>query len=271
MKVTLLGTGTSAGIPVLTCRCVVCQSQDFRDKRLRCAALVEWPDAVLAIDAGPDFRQQLLRAAPPTLDAVVFTHEHKDHVAGLDDIRPFNFLQGKRISVYATERVEAALRREYHYIFSGEEYPGIPEIQLHRIDEKPFQVAGHLITPIQAMHHKLPVLGFRIGNFAYITDANRIEEGEFQKLQGLDVLILNALRRTPHISHFSLDEAIALAQRIGARFTYFTHISHQMGLHAEVEAQLLPGMGLAYDGLIFLWDIDGSVRINHRTKGWLPE
>lgn len=257
MKVTLLGTGTSAGIPVLTCTCAVCRSSDPRDKRLRCSVLIEWPDAVVVIDAGPDFRQQMLRANPRTLDAVIFTHEHKDHVAGLDDIRPFNFLQGKRIRVYATENVEKALRREYHYIFSDEKYPGVPEIELQRINTEPFTVCGHKVTPIQAYHHLLPVLGFRLGPFAYITDANRIDEDELDKLKGLDVLVLNALRREPHLSHFSLNEAIELAHRIGAARTFFTHISHQMGLHAEVEKELPDSMFLAYDGLTLKWEPNG--------------
>jgi len=257
VKVTFLGTGTSAGIPVLTCSCAVCRSADPRDKRLRCSVLVEWPDAVMVIDAGPDFRQQMLRANPPTLDAVVFTHEHKDHVAGLDDIRPFNFLQGKRINVYATENVEKALRREYHYIFSDEKYPGVPEIDLQRINTEPFCVRGHLVIPIQVYHHHLPVLGFRLGPFAYITDANRIDESELAKLEGLDVLVLNALRREPHLSHFSLNEAIELAKRVGAARTYFTHISHQMGLHAEVQRELPNGLFLAYDGLVLQWDEKG--------------
>ncbi|MCS6979435.1 MAG: MBL fold metallo-hydrolase [Flavobacteriales bacterium] len=264
MKVTFLGTGTSAGIPVLTCSCPVCCSRDPRDRRLRCSVMVEWPDTVLVIDAGPDFRHQMLRAAPSTLDAVLFTHEHKDHIAGLDDIRPYNFLQGKKIDVYASPRVEAALRREYHYIFSDDGYPGIPEINLCRIGLEEFDVKGHTVMPVQVYHHQLPVLGFRLGPFAYITDANRIEESELEKLKGLDVLVLNALRRTPHLSHFSLQEALQMAGRIGAKTTFFTHISHQMGLHAEVSAELPPNMELAYDGLKLEW-IGEKFFIRHPT------
>jgi len=272
VKVTLLGTGTSAGIPVLTCRCLVCQSHDFRDKRLRCSVLIEWPDYVLVIDAGPDFRYQMLRAGSPSLDAVVFTHEHKDHVAGLDDIRPFNFLQGKRIDVFATNTVAEALKREYHYIFSGEDYPGIPEINLRIINENAFKAGAYEIIPIKVYHHNLPVFGYRIQNFAYITDANRIESLELEKLKGLDVLILNALRQSPHLSHFSLSEAIKIAEQVGAKRTFFTHISHQMGLHQEVEKNLPRNMHLAFDGLVIQWAVDGvKFNLNHQTTLQLPQ
>lgn len=249
MQITLLGTGTSSGVPVLTCRCPVCTSLDYRDKRLRVSIHIAVQGKNFVIDTGPDFRQQALRERIDSLDAVIFTHEHKDHTAGLDDIRPYNYLQGiKEMAIYAHPRVLNQLKREYHYAFEENKYPGVPLLQTVEIDAEPFAIEGVVFTPIRVMHHRLPVLGFRIGNFTYITDANFISEEELEKAKGSEVLVLNALQHTPHISHFTLSEAIEIAQKIGAKTTYFTHISHKLGLHREVEQTLPDGMFLGYDG-----------------------
>ncbi len=202
------------------------------------------------IDTGPDFRQQMLRAGVKRLDAVLYTHAHKDHIAGMDDIRAFNFLQKKPMDMYATPEVQDALRREFHYVFTDFKYPGVPQIELLLLENEAFELQGEPILPIEVLHYKLPVLGFRIRDFVYITDANAIAEVELEKLKGADTIVLNALRREPHISHFTLEEAVDLAKRIGARKTYFTHISHQLGLHAEVNAELPAGIALANDGLV---------------------
>lgn len=249
LKITFLGTGTSQGVPVITCNCEVCQSDDHRNNRLRVSILIETADKTIVIDSGPDFRYQMLRAKVKDLDAILFTHEHKDHVAGLDDIRPFNYLLHKDIDIYATDRVQDALKREFSYIFSEVKYPGLPQIELHTIDQDPFFIGQTQIIPLAIMHYKLPILGFRIGDFTYITDAKTISEETIDKVRGTKILIINALQRQPHISHFTLDEAIDFAQKIGAEQTYFTHISHNLGLHEEVEKELPAGMKLAYDGL----------------------
>lgn len=249
MKITFLGTGTSHGVPVIACECPVCTSEDSRDKRLRSSILVETQGKTLVVDTGPDFRMQMLREKVKHLDAVLFTHEHKDHTAGFDDIRSFNFFQDKDMDVFATERVQENLKQCYAYIFSDKRYPGIPQVALHTIGLEPFEVYGVPVIPIEVMHLRLPVLGFRFGDFVYITDANYISDIERQKIAGAKVLVLNALRIQPHISHFSLEEAIALAQELGIPQTYFTHISHQLGGHAAVEDSLPKGIKLAYDGL----------------------
>ncbi|MCP9748432.1 MBL fold metallo-hydrolase [Lacihabitans sp. CS3-21] len=252
MKITFLGTGTSTGVPVLTCKCEVCRSLDFRDKRLRVSVLIQNNDKNIVIDSGPDFRQQALRENLQSLEALVFTHEHKDHTGGLDDVRPFNYLSGiKNCPIYAHPRVLSQLKMEYFYAFTEKPYPGVPIITCNEIDTEPFERAGLKFIPIQVLHHKLPVLGFRIGDFAYITDANYISEEELMKVYGCKVLVLNALQHEPHISHFNLNEAIALSQKIGAEKTYFTHISHKLGLHREVEKDLPANISLAYDGLSF--------------------
>jgi len=249
----MLGTGTSQGVPIIGCDCEVCTSTDKKNKRLRCSVLIEMDDGfTFVIDTGPDFRYQMLRAKVKRLDAVLFTHDHKDHTAGMDDVRPFNFRQNKPMDMYATEQVQQALVKSFDYVFSGRKYPGIPQVNLHTIDKKPFSIEGIKITPIEVWHYKLPVLGFRIGDFCYITDANRIEEEELLKIEGSKVLILNALRKEKHISHFTLDEAIEIAQKVGVEQVYFTHISHQMGLHHLVDESLEKGMNLAYDGLEFV-------------------
>lgn len=249
MTITFLGTGTSQGVPVISCDCEVCTSADKHDKRLRTSILVEAQGKVIVIDTGPDFRYQMLRAGVKHLDAVVFTHEHKDHTAGLDDIRAFNYLQQEPMDVYAVPRVQASLKQEFSYIFAEFQYPGIPKINLHTIGNEPFNVGPVKFTPIEVLHYKLPVLGFRIQDFTYITDAKTITEPEIEKIKGSKVLVVNALQKQPHMSHFTFDEAIAFAQRIGAETTYFTHISHRLGKHADVSKQLPPGIQLAYDGL----------------------
>jgi phosphoribosyl 1,2-cyclic phosphate phosphodiesterase len=252
MKVTFLGTGTSTGVPVLTCKCEVCRSLDYRDKRLRVSILIQYQGKNIIVDTGPDFRQQALRENLQSLEAVVFTHEHKDHTAGLDDVRPFNYLNGlKNCPIYAHARVLAQLKMEYFYAFSENPYPGVPIITCNEIDNEPFEIAGLAFVPIQVMHHKLPVIGFRIGDFTYITDANFIEEKQLEKIYGTKILVLNALQRDPHISHFNLSEAIALSEKINSEKTYFTHISHKLGLHREVESELPAHIELAYDGLSF--------------------
>ena len=249
VEFTFLGTGTSQGVPIIGCASEVCQSENTRDQRLRSSLLVKAGGAAVVIDTGPDFRQQCLRARVDALDAVVFTHEHKDHVAGLDDIRPFNFFSRKDMPVFATERVEKALQREFKYIFKAD-YPGVPRVQLHRIAEEPFAIGDARWWPLPVLHHKLPVLGFRIGGLAYITDANQLSPLALERLEGVDVLVLNALRRESHLSHFTLEQALEWASKIGARQTYFTHISHQLGFHDSVNAELPDGVALAYDGLV---------------------
>lgn len=250
MKITFLGTGTSQGVPVIACPCDVCSSANQKDNRLRTSIKIEINGQTFVIDSGPDFRQQMLRSHTKQLDALIFTHEHKDHIAGMDDIRAFNYFSQKAIEIYATERVQQALKREFYYVFSDEKYPGIPEVNLNTIKEnEPFYIGNIEFTPIQVLHYYLPVLGFRIGDFVYITDANKIEPKEMEKIKGAKVLVLNALRRQKHISHFTLDEAIELARRVGAQQTYLTHISHQLGLHDIVQKELPEGIHLAHDGL----------------------
>lgn len=249
MKITFLGTGTSQGVPFIGCDCAVCTSADPRDNRLRTSVWVETPELSFVIDTGPDFRQQMLRAHVRKLDALVFTHGHKDHTAGMDDVRAYNYHQDKAMEVYATEATQDVLKREFEYVFRDKTYPGIPVINLHTIDLKPFYINGLEIIPIRTLHYKLEVLGFRIGGFTYITDANYIAPEELEKAKGSDVFVLNALRHDPHVSHFTLSEAIEVAKQVGAKDTYFTHISHQLGLHSIIDASLPAGFHLAYDML----------------------
>ncbi len=249
MQITFLGTGTSQGVPIIACNCIVCQSEDKKDNRLRSSLLIESEATKIVIDSGPDFRQQLLRENIKTLDAVVFTHEHKDHIAGLDEVRSFNFIQQKRMPVYATTRVQEAIKREFAYIFSEEKYPGIPEIDLFTINDAPFSVNNISLIPINVLHYKLPVKAFRINDFTYITDANYISESEKEKIKGSKIIVLNALRREEHISHFTLQQAIDLIVELKPEKAYFTHISHQLGLHNEVSKELPSFIELAYDGL----------------------
>lgn len=249
MIVTFLGTGTSQGVPVIACECEVCTSPDARDKRLRTSVMLEDQGKVIVIDSGPDFRYQMLRAGVKHLDAILFTHEHKDHIAGLDDIRAFNYKQQQAIDVYAEPRVQEALKREFAYIFAEFKYPGIPQLNLHSIGLAPFNIGEIQFTPIEVMHYKLPVLGFRVGDFTYITDAKTVSEKEKEKIKGSKILVINALQFDAHISHFTFDEALAFADEMGAETTYFTHISHRLGRHEDISAQLPAHVKLAYDGL----------------------
>ena len=254
MKITFLGTGTSQGVPVIACECNTCLSSDQHDKRLRTSLLLETDKTILLFDAGPDFRQQMLSENVKKLDSILLTHEHKDHIAGLDDVRAFNYKSQDAIDIYAEERVQKALKREYSYVFSEYQYPGVPKMRLISITEHTFNVKGIQIDPIRVFHYRLPVLGFRVSNFAYITDANYIPEKSKEKLFGVKYLVINALRKEKHISHFSLREAIDLIREISPKKAYITHISHQMGYHAEVSKELPKGIYLAYDGLSFLCD-----------------
>lgn len=249
MKITFLGTGTSQGVPLIACTCEVCTSEDPRDKRLRTSILVECEGISIVVDTGPDFRQQMLREKVKKLDAVVFTHEHKDHIAGLDDIRAFNFILKRKIDVYASDRVQDAIRREFAYIFSDTKYPGIPEIELHTIQNKPFEIQGIPIIPIEVLHYKLSVYAFRFGDFVYITDANAISQQEKKKIVGCKILVINALRRQAHVSHFTLQEALDLIAELKPEKAYLTHISHQLGKHSNIEKELPNGVFQAYDGL----------------------
>lgn len=250
LELIFLGTGTSQGVPLIACDCNVCTSQDSKDKRLRSSVLVRTSQTTLVVDTGPDFRQQMLRENVKVLDAVLFTHEHKDHIAGLDDVRAYNFILKKKIPVYATERVIKALQREFYYIFNDEKYPGIPEIDIHLIDNQAFYIQDIHVQPVELLHYKLPVLGFIFNQrLAYITDANYISPPEKNKLKNLDVLIINALRREKHISHFTLQEALDIIQELQPKKAYLTHISHQLGTYKEVSKELPQNVFLAYDGL----------------------
>jgi phosphoribosyl 1,2-cyclic phosphate phosphodiesterase len=249
MIITFLGTGTSQGVPMIGCTCRVCTSDDPFDKRLRSSVMIENESSRIVIDSGPDFRQQMLRENVRSLDGVLFTHEHKDHIAGLDDVRAFNYLNKKPMDVYASENVRVALQREFFYIFSGVNYPGIPRVTLHTIDISEFTAGTFTVKPVPVMHMKLPVLGFRIGGFSYVTDANFIDDHSKKILMDSDVLVLNALRREKHISHFNLEEAIAMVEELQPKQAYFTHISHQLGKHREVNSELPPRIACAFDGL----------------------
>jgi len=249
VKITFLGTGTSQGVPVIACECGVCTSPDPKDKRLRASLLVETSLNTFVIDAGPDFRQQMLTARVKKLDAILLTHEHKDHIAGMDDLRAFNYKSQAAIDIYAEERVQAAVRKEYAYVFSENHYPGVPKMELHNIDNYNLTIRGDTFTPLRIFHYRLPIYGFRLGNMAYITDANYIPEETKEKLFGVKYLVINALRKEKHISHFSLGEALELVREVSPRKAYITHIGHQMGRHAEVNRELPVNVTLAWDGL----------------------
>jgi phosphoribosyl 1,2-cyclic phosphate phosphodiesterase len=251
VKITFLGTGTSQGVPVIACECDVCNSADEHDKRLRTSLLIETGETCLLIDAGPDFRQQMLREKVKKIDSILLTHEHKDHIAGLDDVRAFNHKSQDAVDIWAEERVLKALKKEYSYVFSEYQYPGIPKMRLNDIPGHAFKINDVSIEPVRVFHYRLPVFGFRIGNFAYITDANYIPEESKEKLFGVKFLVINALRKEKHISHFTLREAIDFIHEISPKKAFITHISHQMGLHAAVTSELPSGISLAYDGLVF--------------------
>jgi phosphoribosyl 1,2-cyclic phosphate phosphodiesterase len=249
LKITFLGTGTSQGIPVIACNCDVCKSSDSKDKRLRSSVLIEDEIINLVIDTGPDFRQQMLNAQVHHLEGVLLTHGHKDHIAGLDDVRAFNYVQRKAIDVYARNDVHETLKTEFSYAFAVEKYPGVPEIHLHEIKNKLFKIKDLEILPISVMHYKLPIFGYRIKNFTYITDANYIDDIEKEKIKGSEILVVNALRKQKHISHFTLSEALKLIEEIKPKTAYLTHISHIMGLHEAVSKELPENVYFAYDGL----------------------
>ena len=249
MKITFLGTGTSQGIPVIGSTHPVCLSSDFKDKRLRVSILVEWENYTFLVDCGPDFRQQMLRANPERIDAILFTHEHADHTAGLDDIRPFFFKQGD-INIYAHQRVLRQLTQRFEYIFTSEiKYPGVPNLLQNEVKNIPFTINGLEILPVEGLHYKLPVFGYRFGGFAYLTDMKTIAETEKQKLKDLDVLVINALREEEHISHFNLEQAIAIIEELKPMRAYLTHISHHLGFHETVQQKLPENVFLAYDTL----------------------
>lgn len=249
-RLEFLGTGTSQGVPMIGCSCEVCNSADERDRRLRSSVLVDYCGKRFLVDAGPDFRQQMLRAGVSHVDAILLTHNHKDHTGGLDDIRAFNYLERKATQIYCEKYVEDSLRKEYSYAFAENKYPGAPDWDVHIIDEKPFSIDGVEIIPIRGKHFNLPVLGYRFGNIAYCTDMNRIPEEEFAKLQGLDHFIINCVRRGRHISHFSLEGALSVAERVSATHTWLTHLSHQLPRYEELLSELPAGVRPAYDGLV---------------------
>ncbi len=252
IHITFLGTGTSSGVPMIACDCDVCSSTNPKDNRLRSSILVESATTTFVIDATPDFRYQMLRAKNKKLDAVLFTHPHKDHIAGLDDVRAYNYIQKKSMEIFANAITIEALQREFYYVFTEKKYPGIPQLTIHKIENIPFTIGDIHVIPILVWHLNMPVLGYRINNFTYITDANRIDDIEKEKIRGSEIIVLNALRKEQHISHFTLTEAVALAQELQIPKAYFTHISHQLGKHELVNKELPSHMELAYDGLTIL-------------------
>lgn len=249
MKVTFLGTGTSQGIPMIGCDCEVCTSNDKKDNRLRSSIWIQNEDTSVVIDTGPDFRYQMLRNKVAKIDGVLYTHGHKDHVAGLDDIRAYNYWLKKDIDLYANENTEQIIRKEFAYAFSGIQYPGLPQLNIHLLHGQDVTIGSLTFKTIKTLHHKLEVYGYRIDDFTYITDANYIAPEELEKIKGSKILVLNALRNEPHISHFTLNEAITIAEKVGAQQTYFTHASHQLGLHESINQSLPSNMTMAYDGL----------------------
>ncbi len=249
LNLTFLGTGTSQGVPIIGCHCNVCSSQDSLDKRLRSSVLIRNESLSLVIDAGPDFRYQMLRESVDSLDAILLTHEHRDHIAGLDDVRAFNYIQKRAMDIFAEDRVLKEVREQFLYAFEEDKYPGVPNIKLNLIDENIFSIQGLSILPIRAMHYTLPILGFRIGDITYITDASFISESEKKKFSDTKILIINALRKEEHVTHFNLKQALHLIEEISPEKAILTHVSHQMGRHSEVQRELPDNVQLAYDGL----------------------
>lgn len=254
LKITVLGTGTSQGVPVIACDCDVCTSVDPKDKRLRSSIMVTINDENYVIDTGPDFRQQMLRNDVKSLRAILYTHEHKDHLAGMDDVRAFNYVEKRDMEIFCAERVEEALIREFYYVFESVKYPGVPAVNINRIYNEPFKLPnGYEVIPIEALHYKMPVFGYRFGDFTYITDAKTIKDEELEKVKGTKVLMINALRIREHISHFNLEEALELIDRIKPEKAYLTHISHLFAKHSEIDEMLPSNVFPAYDGMtIFL-------------------
>jgi phosphoribosyl 1,2-cyclic phosphate phosphodiesterase len=252
LTITVLGSGTSQGVPVIGCQCEVCTSTDERDKRLRSSIMFNWGGQNFVVDTGPDFRQQMLRENVCSLRAVLYTHEHKDHIAGMDDVRSFNFLERRDMELYCTEEVEVALRREFYYAFESVKYPGVPSVNINRISDEVFRLPdGPLVTPINVLHYKMPVKGFRIGDFAYLTDMKTISAHELQKLKGVKFLIIDCLRRKDHISHLNLEQARELIEIIQPEKAYLTHISHLFDKHEVINRELPSSISPAYDGLHF--------------------
>lgn len=249
INITFLGTGTSIGVPVITCDCPVCLSPDPHDKRLRTSIMIETYGYTFVIDCGPDFRIQMLRENVMNLDAILLTHEHRDHIAGLDDVRAFNYVLNKKVDIYGTKRVMDSIQSDFSYVFSEGRYFGAPQLNIHYIGEEPFLINGVEFIPIQAFHEKLPVTGFRIGDFTYITDASFITEAELSKVRGSRVIVLNALRNSQHVSHFSVSDAVTILEELNPETAYLTHLSHFVGLHEEVNQKLPDFIQLAYDGL----------------------
>ncbi len=249
MQITFLGTGTSQGVPVIACDCKVCSSSSPFDKRLRSSVMIEVDGKRLIIDAGPDFRQQMLKEAVKDIDGILITHEHKDHIGGLDDVRSFNYLRKKAVDIYGTEEVLQVIRSCYNYAFADEKYPGVPEMNLHLIRNEEFSAGGVQIIPVQAVHHRMPVFGYRIGAFAYLTDLSEITDKEITKLSGAEIVVVAALRKKAHHSHMNLEQALELIRKIKPRQAWLTHVSHLLGLHEEIERELPEGVRLAFDGL----------------------
>lgn len=251
MKLTFLGTGTSQGVPVIACQCPVCTSHDKHDRHLRTSALIETDSGEnILIDIGPDFREQMLREHVSHLDAILVTHAHRDHVGGIDDIRSFNYVQNKKMDIYCNHEARVTIERDYHYIFDYHEFPGLPEATLHELTgNEQLRLGSVPVVPIKAMHKTLPILGYRVGRLGYITDANHIDPDQLNKLKGVDILVVNALRKAKHFSHFCLSEALEVVEDVSPREAYLTHVSHEMGLYADVNAELPPHVQVAYDGL----------------------
>ena len=248
-KVIFLGTGTSSGVPMLGCSCPVCKSSDAKDKRLRSSVYVEYEGKQLLVDAGPDFRTQLLREDISHIDAILLTHNHKDHTGGLDDVRSFNYFEKRAFPIYCEDYVQQSLKKEYSYAFDAHPYPGAPQYEIHTITNRPFDLDGVEVVPVRAMHYKLPVLGFRFGAFGYLTDASAIDAAELEKFRGVDYFVVNAIRFEKHISHFTLGEALEVIERVGAKRSFLTHLSHQLPIHTSLSRMLPAGVEPAFDGL----------------------